>query len=119
MTPKERKEHRRLRLIELIAAHFNQNQAAFAEAAQIAANLVSRYVNGTKGIGEDMRDKIEKNTGFLGWLDQISGDENTEPGPEIAGTVPLISWVAAGDWSEAIDSLSPGDGERIPAKLTP
>ena len=29
-------------------------------------------------------------------------------------TVPLISWVAAGSWSEAIDTLAPGQGARIP-----
>lgn len=76
MNPKDRKEHRRLRLIELIDAHFNKNQALFADHAQVAANLVSRYVTGAKGIGEDMRDKIERNTGFIGWLD---GNWHSEP----------------------------------------
>lgn len=40
------------------------------------------------------------------------GDENTEPGPDILGRVPLISWVQAGAWSEIIDNLSPGDAEE-------
>lgn len=47
--------------------------------------------------------------------DGIEGHEqassNTEPGPAIKGRVPLISWVQAGDWCEAIDTLSPGDAE--------
>lgn len=38
---------------------------------------------------------------------------NVEPGPDIHGTVPLISWVQAGQWQEVIDNLHPGQGERI------
>ncbi len=36
---------------------------------------------------------------------------NTEPGPEIKGYVPLISWVQAGNCSEAIDMFYKGDAE--------
>jgi SOS-response transcriptional repressor LexA len=37
---------------------------------------------------------------------------NIIAGPELKGEVPLISWVQAGDWCEAIDLFSPGDAER-------
>lgn len=37
---------------------------------------------------------------------------NTSPGPDLAGRVPLISWVRAGAWSEIIDNLAPGDAEE-------
>lgn len=37
---------------------------------------------------------------------------NTEPGPDIRGKVPLISWVRAGEWCEAADPFQPGDAER-------
>jgi SOS-response transcriptional repressor LexA len=37
---------------------------------------------------------------------------NTEPGPDLRGKVPLISWVRAGEWCEAQDPLAPGDAER-------
>ena len=54
------------------------------------------------------------------WLFDGSGpmlyqdaDGNTLPGPLLRGSVPLISWVQAGDWSEIIDNLQPGEGERI------
>jgi SOS-response transcriptional repressor LexA len=36
---------------------------------------------------------------------------NTEPGPDIRGLVPLISWVQAGAWCEAIDPFHPGEAE--------
>ena len=51
------------------------------------------------------------------WLAEGRGprhlDGNTLPGPLLRGSVPLISWVQAGDWSEIIDNLQPGEGERI------
>lgn len=37
---------------------------------------------------------------------------NITPGPESKGEVPLISWVQAGDWCEAIDLFEVGDAER-------
>ena len=37
---------------------------------------------------------------------------NTEPGPDIIGTVPLISWVQAGKWTEITDNFAPGDAEE-------
>lgn len=57
------------RLIALIDSHYSGSQASFAAAADIAPTLVSRYFNGTKGIGEDMVLKIETNTGHAGWFD--------------------------------------------------
>lgn len=33
--------------------------------------------------------------------------------------IPLISWVQAGDWQEAVDNLQPGEGERIPTVYSP
>ena len=38
-------------------------------------------------------------------------DANVEPGPDIRGKVPLISWVQAGDWCEVVDTFAPGDAE--------
>lgn len=36
---------------------------------------------------------------------------NIAPGPAITGKVPLISWVRAGQYKEAIDLFEPGDAE--------
>ena len=36
---------------------------------------------------------------------------NVEPGPDLKGLVPLISWVQAGDWHGAEDPLHPGEAE--------
>jgi SOS-response transcriptional repressor LexA len=44
-----------------------------------------------------------------------SGDRllaNTEPGPDIKGKYPLISWVQAGAWETIVDNFAPGDAEE-------
>lgn len=51
------------------------------------------------------------------WLSTGEGPipmwSNVAEGPDIKGTVPLISWVQAGEWQTVIDNLLPGQGERI------
>jgi SOS-response transcriptional repressor LexA len=37
---------------------------------------------------------------------------NVEPGPEIRGQLPLISWVQAGNWAEVVDNFQVGDAEE-------
>lgn len=50
------------------------------------------------------------------WLATGKGDmnSNTSQYHEIQGKVPLISWVHAGQWTDLVDNLNPGEGERIP-----
>lgn len=40
-------------------------------------------------------------------------EENIKQGPDIKGEVPLISWVKAGQFSEAIDNYPVGHGEQM------
>ena len=51
-----------------------------------------------------------------GWFDLPpswkSGIANTEPGPDLRGKVPLISWVQAGEWCNAADPHLPGQADR-------
>lgn len=76
----ERKENRRLRLVQLLNEQFQGKQALFAEHTEISPNLISRYVRGAKGIGENMRDKIEDCCGKpRGWMD----DSDTEMGCQV------------------------------------
>lgn len=46
-------------------------------------------------------------------LKETEHQQNFEDGPTLHGSVPLISWVQAGNWEVAFDLLSPGEGERI------
>lgn len=46
-------------------------------------------------------------------------DNNIAVGPESRGDVPVISWVQAGAWCEAIDNFNVGDAERwIPCPVS-
>lgn len=42
---------------------------------------------------------------FPGWA-------NVEPGPDMVGSIPLISWVQAGDFCGVVDLLGPGEAEQ-------
>lgn len=91
-----------------------RTNAALAEALGegFSPSYVSQLLSGHRGIGDDVATKIEDRLNLpRGTLDQLR--PNTEIGPEIRGSVPLISWVQAGEYAEAIDNLAPGRGERI------
>lgn len=45
-------------------------------------------------------------------------DKNVEGVKEYKGSVPLISWVQAGHWSEVIDNLAPGEAEEWLPRMT-
>jgi len=51
------------------------------------------------------------------WLDKGTqpkqGVAQVSEGPAVVGTVPLISWVKAGQWSEIVDTYHPGEGEKL------
>lgn len=55
-------------------------------------------------------------TGKIGSTTAVGGGKvdkpNTEPGPDIAGKYPLISWVQAGAWEAIVDNFAPGDAEE-------
>lgn len=41
----------------------------------------------------------------------ITAGASVEPGPDIRGRVPLISWIQAGGWERIVDNFTPGDAE--------
>lgn len=75
----------------------------------------------SRNIGTSLARRIEK--AFRkpeGWLDmphaqlalQERADRNVAPARDLQRTVPLISWVQAGDWNNLVDTFQPGDAER-------
>jgi len=114
-----------------------------AAAARKFAEMTQKEAEAASGVRQSDISKIERGdterpVGLLAlaraygvdpnWLDtgdgQMSAGQsrqptNTEPGPDVRGLVPLISWVQAGNWSEAQDPLQPGDAERwLPCPVT-
>lgn len=73
MAPSDKKERRRARLRQLIDDRFNGVQAAFEARTGVAASLVSRYLAGTKGMGEGMVERIEEELQIPGYFDATPG----------------------------------------------
>ena len=75
----------------------------------------------TKSLRAETAYRLEVETGYrASWLVSGKGPKmkhsNTEDGPPVTGSVPLISWVQAGSWNDASDPYEPGDSEmRIPS----
>lgn len=89
------------------------NKTAFARAVGVSQPTVTDWENGVMRPKGDNLLKIGRVLGVSpDWLMRgIKSRAGTEPGPDIRGKVPLISWVQAGQWSEISDQFPPGDAE--------
>jgi len=114
------------RLAELIAETLDLRGISRAEIAR-AANVTPQAVNGWLNTGRIGKDKLQIIARVLGLsLDQLLDASAPEPlrtgestatynitsGPDIARSVPLISWVQAGQWADVVDNLAPGQAEK-------
>lgn len=116
----------------LIDRNFNGKQAEFARRVGIRPTQINQWLNGFRNMGEHSARAIEKTLGLAPlWLDTPIQEELAKVARQgeaynihsenkhelsevdIRGSVPLISWVQAGNWSECMDLLTVGDGERI------
>lgn len=105
-----------------------------ANRLQKEQSQVSQFAGKTrkKNVGDMIASQIEAAYELnKGWMDQIHADEwkrvglvfdlpdepykvrelNANPYVVLGGKVPLISWVRAGNWDEAIDSFNADDAE--------
>lgn len=74
-----------------------------------------------RSLGDGLAAKLERAMGKPdGWMDESHDDtadgrsttlDNAEPGPDIRGSHPLLSWVQAGEWAEIADNFEPEDAE--------
>ena len=92
-----------------------------SEIAGVSSSAVSQWKDGpTKAIKTGPATRLADRTGFRArWIADGDGPKkenssirNTEPGPEMRGKVPLVSWIQAGDWCQASDVYPPGTAER-------
>lgn len=119
---------RRANLQALIDRHAGGNAAEFARLVERERSQIGQYLSATynqgRSIGERVARSIEEKlsipTGYLdknlshsvnkaGYTTRL--EPNTAEGPVMRTRVPLISWVQAGHWCEAIDPFAPGDAE--------
>lgn len=111
------------------------SQAKLAEMCGWGQTRIANYERGIRTPSPDDVFKIAQMTGCrVEWLQFGSGEmlkfeeltriasplqPNIEPGPENRGSVPVISWIQAGAWAEAIDNFQPDDAEEwLPAPMS-
>lgn len=107
-------EIRRQNLQALTNEKAQGNMAAMGRLIERTRSQVAQYLSPTyndgRSIGEKVARHIERKLGLPPlWMD---GPQNTAPGPDIVGRLPLISWVRAGELCEAPDNFQPGDAEE-------
>lgn len=64
------------------------------------------------GVGDMIVDGLLPSSDIQNGLAGAQSHANIEAGPDVRGRIPLISWVQAGMWSEAVDIYDPGYAER-------
>jgi SOS-response transcriptional repressor LexA len=113
---------RRHRLSAWIKNECEGSQAEFIRkahektGAEINQGELSAILGGKKSFGEKKARALEEQAGMPdGYLDRDIGNVG-EP-IDMAGKVPLISWIRAGDWHAAADPFQPGDGEPVDSPL--
>jgi len=110
--------NRQRKLKELIDEQFAGSQADFCRKAELQPAQVNQWLTGYRNLGEKAARKIESKLGLQPlWFDRKLGDnfasDNLSPSVGLRGSVPLISWVQAGNWEDVIDNLAVGEGERV------
>lgn len=108
------------RIAEARAAK-GMNQSELARALGVTPQAVQKWEAGGAPKGARLREVAEALgttveyllTGSITVVRKFSqeADANVEPGPDLRGNVPLISWVQAGNWEAVIDNFAPGDAE--------
>jgi SOS-response transcriptional repressor LexA len=115
------------RITEAIHAS-GKTPAEIARETKTTNAAVTHWMNGgTKSLRAASAEALERATGYSAtWLVTGVGSKlvaaNVEPGPDLKGLVPLISWIQAGSWHGAEDPLHPGEAETwmpSPTKCSP
>jgi len=108
--------------IRHIREELDLSQEAFGRHMNVSKAAVSQWENGDiKNLRPGNLFAIQNFTGYSAeWiatgagaarLKQKRGTDNTKAGPTVF-SVPLISWVQAGQWDEVVDVYRPGEGEK-------
>lgn len=104
----------------------NLSQSELARRCGVEPSAINHIESGrTKSLSGDLLSSLSRELKVIpDWLSDergpmrgmiyfdLPGASNIEAGPDITGQVPLISWVQAGAWCEAIDTFQPGDAEE-------
>ncbi|HET9680335.1 MAG TPA: XRE family transcriptional regulator [Gammaproteobacteria bacterium] len=86
------------------------SQVEFAKALKVTQSTVQQWESGATAPKRARLPVVERVLGVS--IDLNAGSSNTQSGPVIMGSAPLISWVQAGSWCDIADSYEPGDAEK-------
>lgn len=121
-------------LAKLMADHEIPSANALGRRTGLPQPTISRILNGSTKDPEAatvriLADFFSVTESQMRGIDAITpavneriGRYNVEPGPDIAGQLPLISWVQAGAWQTVSDPYSPGVADEwlsCPVKHSP
>ena len=87
------------------------SQSELARRSGVPQATISRTLKGLSVPETETLTKLAKALNIK--FSHIGLSSNVIEAPDLLGSVPLISWVQAGQWESVIDNLSTGDGERI------
>lgn len=92
-------------------------QPALAEKAGVSQGTIGNIEAGLRKRPRDLLAIAAALGVNPGWMEsgkgpKKAGVQNIEPGPDLRGKVPLISWVQAGEWCKAEDHHLPGQADR-------
>lgn len=124
----ETKDIRRANLAALLQKHLEKNpgssRADFAELCGMAPAQLSQLTGekSFRNIGGNLARKIEASLGITtGWLDSLHEEGKSQESNisyigsrESKGQFPLISWVSAGSWLEAVEPYRKEDVDIWP-----
>jgi SOS-response transcriptional repressor LexA len=115
------KDIRTRRLTALIKDQYANNVSSFARAIDRSPSQINDTLAGRKSFGEKfaryIEEKLSLEDGLLDRPPQTAEEmlkgffSNARPVRPLSHTIPLISWVRAGQFCEVIDQFQPGDAE--------
>lgn len=93
----------KIRTVSLMGGMKNK---PFADKCNVSEGVIRKILRGEGAKAETLRKIAEANGKDLAWY--YSEPSNVSPAHHPTQKIPIISWVKAGDWAEAMDPFRPG-----------
>lgn len=117
------------KILKMLMDQRDLSQVDLSRATGVGQSTISRILSpeGVKGIQNPSDTHVKKIADYFGLsTDQLRGHspidwesgeagvsgDNISPAGGLDSRMPLIGWVAAGDWCESPDNFAPGDAEE-------
>jgi SOS-response transcriptional repressor LexA len=85
------------------------NQSELARKMKVSPTYINQLVQGTRYPGRETLKKLSKALNIS--IDMLMGESRISPATIPRHKIPLISWMSAGQWHEAVNIYQPGYAE--------